>query len=93
MATRAIVSCGARSGRPDRSCCGQVLPCSAQKTVRVWPMIKIKIPGAAISQRLIPPSANGDRSVLGSPVLGGCTHPEPSIPDVLQCSRRRLATL
>jgi hypothetical protein len=75
----------------------QVCDVPSRKTVRVWPMIKIKIPGAAISQRLIPPSANGDRSVPGSPVLGECTHPEPSIAppllNVLQCSRRRLAIL
>jgi hypothetical protein len=97
MATPSIISCGARSGRPDRSSCGQVCDAAPRKTVRVWPMIKVKIPGAAISPRLIPPSANGDRSVLGSPVLGECTHPEPSIAppllDVLQCSRRRLAIL
>jgi hypothetical protein len=75
----------------------QVCDVPPRKTVRVWPMIKIKIPGAAISQRLIPPSANGDRSVLGSPVLEECTHQEPSIApallNVLQCSRHRLAIL
>ena len=75
----------------------QVCDVPPRKTVRVWPMIKMKIPEAAISQRLIPPSANGDRSVLGSPVLGECTYPEPSIAppllDVLQCNRRRLAIL